>query len=530
MTQREPSVHEQRVPSLKEPSVRIQRVPPCIWVMILLFGLGLACFSILRHVYRQSTILDLGIQSQVIWNTAHGRFFASSLEVSNYLADHLSPILALLAPLYWIWPDARLLLAFQSLALALGAYPVYRLADAEIQDRRVASAFALLYLLYPAVGFLARFDFHAEALVVPLLLMALWTWKSRRFGLASLWLILALCCREETGLVVACLALVLALRGRGQERRLAWQWLAIGLVWSVLGMGLVMPHLRGQESDTFLACYQHLGPSYSTGLMHLVRDPFGALADSWRGLVYFKATWLPRLLLPLGLLPLLALPALLPLAPALLAGLLSRCLPHSTIYYQYTAPMIPFLFAAGIQGYRRAERFLSQRLDRGGRRFSSREALLLLLLLGTAGALAWDFPWTRPIDGSGLYPVGGLQLPANQESFREALALIPADAAVAADNRSGPQVANRRYFYFFPYWESDRADWVLLDLQSYPPDDPQVYQRLEELLTPGGPAAPEQRYGVRYWNQGILLLQRGFPSSPVLRDEVLQELARLPGR
>jgi uncharacterized membrane protein len=514
-----------------------------LWALILIFAVGASAYSILRHMNRQSTILDLGIQTQVVWNTAQGRPFESSIEVRNYLGDHLSLILALLAPLYWVWPDVRLLLVFQAVVLALGAYPVYRLAREELSDERVGLVFALAYLLYPAVGFIVRFDFHAMALVAPLLLAGLWCWRSRKTSLALLWFLLALLCREEIGLVLAALGVILALRSRGSERRLAWLLGAIGLVWTILGMGFVMPYLRGQPSDTFVACFDHLGASYGEGLLRLVRDPFGALGDSWQGIAGYKATLLPRLLLPVAFLSLLAPGLLVPLLPSLLPAVFSRCLPHSTIYYQYTAPMIPVVFWAAIVGFRRAEGGLRRLLRRTRASGVLRGVLLLLVLLGTASALVWDFPLWKPVQGPGLYAVGRPEPRANDAAFYEAAALIPPDATLATDNHLGPHLAHRRAFYFFPYFEAWRADYILVDLQDDPSRADVRGQTLERLL---GCSAmdPAQRfsglardycgvqpndfvwyaYGVRYWQDGILLLQRGWPVNPVLHMQVRDAL------
>lgn len=504
-----------------------------VWAMIVLAALVFSTYSLLRHASLQSSTYDLGIQDQVVWNTAQGRPFASSIEVRFYLADHLSLILGLFAPLYRLWPDVRLLLGLQACSLALGAYPVYRLARRAVPGRSVL-IFPLLYLLYPALGFIVRFDFHAEAFTTPFLLFALWLWEEARYGPASLALLLALSCREEVGLAIALWAGVEAFRARGRKRRLALCWAAIGTSWTILGMGLVMPHLRGAPSDTFVACFGHLGPSYGAALLRFLRHPMAVLSESWRGIGPYKATFLPRLLLPLAFLPLLSPLFLLPLLPSLFSSFFSRCLPHSTIYYQYTAPMIPFLFLGGIRGFAWAV----PRVKRGNR------ILGLLLLAGTAAALAWDFPWWKPVDGPGLYPVGRPGRAQNLAAFREAAALIPADAALAADNCLGPHFAHRERFYLFPYGESWRADFVLVDLTRADPDERPYRETLRTLLIypfyrhRGGPertllldgpcpveevSSPWGAFGVRYFGQGILLLERGYPPDRALHEAVLEE-------
>ena len=144
-------------------------------LLIALAGIGLAAYSIARHNAFNSKAYDLGLHAQVWWNTAHGRLFASSIEVNNYLGDHVSPIILPLALLYRLWPDPRLLLLLQAAALALGAWPLALLARRRLQAiwpqqaHLAALLLALIYLTYPALGFVNRFEFHEETLAAPLL-------------------------------------------------------------------------------------------------------------------------------------------------------------------------------------------------------------------------------------------------------------------------------------------------------------------------------------------------------------------------
>ena len=85
----------------------------------------LIVLSVLKHATYHSSLIDLGIFDQVIWNTAHGRWFWDTLDpyvqVNHvFLALAFSPGLAVLAPLYWFAPSVNTLFVVQTLALAAG--------------------------------------------------------------------------------------------------------------------------------------------------------------------------------------------------------------------------------------------------------------------------------------------------------------------------------------------------------------------------------------------------------------------------
>ncbi|MBN1815161.1 MAG: DUF2079 domain-containing protein, partial [Anaerolineae bacterium] len=152
-----------------------------------------------RHERFNSTGYDLAIKEQVIWNTLHGRFFASSVEVENAFADHFQPVMLALIPLYAIIPSPKLLLWVQVMGLAAGAVPLYRLAQRRLSSPWLALAIATAYLLYPAIGFIDRFDFHPEALAIAAFIAAFEAFDRDDLKTASLWLLVPLLSKENLG-------------------------------------------------------------------------------------------------------------------------------------------------------------------------------------------------------------------------------------------------------------------------------------------------------------------------------------------
>jgi uncharacterized membrane protein len=316
-----------------------------------------AAYSIARHMAFNSKAYDLGLHAQVFWNTSQGRLFASSVEVGNYLGDHVSPIILLLAPLYRLWPDPRTLLILQAIVLASGALPLAWLARRLLRASWPGGAHlpslvvALIFLTYPALGFVNRFEFHEEVLVVPLLLAAFWWLETDRPVRMSSALLLALLCKEDIGLTIAAFGLFAAWRRPGR-RWLGLAWSGVGLAWSIVALLVIIPALRGAPSDT-LARYAWLGSSPADVLRTLVQEPAQAIQHV---LGEPRRLWmLVKALLPTGFFALLS-PALLVALPSVAINWLAGNLYQSSIYFHYATTIIPIVFASAAYGLARAGR------------------------------------------------------------------------------------------------------------------------------------------------------------------------------
>lgn len=452
----------------------------------------LAGYSIARHNAFNSKAYDLGLHAQVWWNTGHGRLFAGSVEVDNYLGDHVSPIILPLAPLYRLWPDARLLLLLQASALAIGAWPLALLARRRLlphwpQGAHLAALLlALIYLTYPALGFVNRFEFHEEVFAVPLLLLAFWALEARRLGVMSLALALALLTKEDVGLTVAAFGLWAWWRGRAapatlsgsgvhpaparnageesprppRDRRLqavGLAWAAIGATWSLLALFVVIPAFRGAESDT-LARYAWLGSGPADILANLLDNP-GRVAGQVVGEP--RRIWmLVKFLLPVGFLPLLS-PAILLALPSLAVNWLAGNLYQASIYFHYAALMIPLIFAAAVYGM---ERIAVARFTSHAPRFT-----LTLLWLAACALLAFSFDqFWQPATGQTDWENYSLSRTVDPAPFGAAAALLPAEAALATTEAFAPHLAHREELHLLHdpriLAVADRVDWVLVDL------------------------------------------------------------------
>jgi Predicted membrane protein (DUF2079) len=165
------------------PTWRPRRV---VAVGVAAYALLFSFVTVTRHFTFAIHALDLGYYVQLGWNLARGAGPYVSLPEMHAWGDHLSPIMYVFVPAFWIAPGAVVLLVAQSAALALGGVTVFGLARARLRDERPAAAFALLYLASPSLQGINVRDFHTAALAIPLLLAAAWAVEAGRPGWALL--------------------------------------------------------------------------------------------------------------------------------------------------------------------------------------------------------------------------------------------------------------------------------------------------------------------------------------------------------
>ncbi|MEA3375497.1 MAG: DUF2079 domain-containing protein [Chloroflexota bacterium] len=230
---------------------------------VIIYTLLFSALSIARYDAFHATTFDLGIMTQVTWNTAHGRLFETSIDratnaqlVGSYLGNHVRPILLLIAPVYRLWPDPRLLLILQSLALGLAAVPLHWIAHAQTNDRRAASIVAACYLAYPAMGFLNLVDFHPIALSIPLLFLAYWALEEKRMVLFWIAVVLALSTKEELVVPLGVWGVVNLLRK--EKRGVGLGLVALSAAWAMVSFGVIIPTFNEGEPYRFWRLWSHL--------------------------------------------------------------------------------------------------------------------------------------------------------------------------------------------------------------------------------------------------------------------------------
>jgi uncharacterized membrane protein len=371
---------------------------------------------------------DLGIYDQGTWLLSRPRAPFVTIRGLDLLGQHASYILVLVAPLYRIWADPRLLLLLQVLFLAVPAVVVYRLGARHLGHPVAGLAVAIAYLAYPGVQWAITWQFHPEAIAAGLLALAVLAADRRDHRAMAVLLALAALCGEEVGLVVAGFGVLLVVGGR---RAVGWRTAGAGLAWFLLATYVLIPAAGGRQTLLFETGYGITGSGPRALLAGLPTMAGHALQT---GLANDGLAYLLLVFVPLLGLPLLAPRWLWPVAPPLLLNLAAVQPEHHQIRFHYLATAAPLLAAGAVAGLAAVRRRRRRLL-----------APLLVLLVLVAGFMDWRFgpaPWSRePV----AIPAG-----ATDAARRQALALVDPDAPVSAQYNLVPHLAHRPKVYEFP--------------------------------------------------------------------------------
>lgn len=408
---------------------------------IIAYNLVFNFLSLKRHWSLNSSYLDLGLEAQAVWNTAHGRFFETSFgpqgQTLSALSYHLTPIILLLSPLYLFWPRPESLLVAQTLVLSLGAIPIFLLGKKYLDSRILTWVFVVSYFFYPPLEYSNLFDFHYVTLATTFLLFAFYFLDQKK-GLAFyLFLTLAVSTKENLALVAALFGVYLFWFLR--QRKRGGVLFLIFVSYFLVSTFYLMPKLGGG--------FGALG-RYST----LIGVPVKAFLSL---LNLDKIKYLFHLLVSVGFLPLLAPGALLLASLELLLNLLSDYNPQWQVKFHYTAAITPFVFISAIYGAKRLKELTDSMLP-GLKHLNILISLYILSLaflwnvLHSPSPLFYKFDWSK------------YQETSETVAARQFLKTIPAGASVSAMNNLGPHLSNRRFLYRFPI-KALVADYVVVD-------------------------------------------------------------------
>jgi uncharacterized membrane protein len=213
------------------------RSDPVAWLIALAAFAVYTTISVFRYLRLDPGSWDLGIYTQYVRQIAHLHAPVVTIRGPgfNLLGDHFQPIVALVAPFFRLFPTPVTLLVAQALLTAVSVMPVCRAARARLGtgvSRVIGAAYGLSWGLQQMIVF----DFHEIAFAVPLLACSLSALVRRRPRAAAAWALPLVFVKEDQGLTVAAIGLVMiaaaAWARRGRDR-LAGPQASLWSFWAV---------------------------------------------------------------------------------------------------------------------------------------------------------------------------------------------------------------------------------------------------------------------------------------------------------
>jgi uncharacterized membrane protein len=392
---------------------------------------------------------DLGFHDQYVWLLARGKSFSTVLGLPPFGHNATFGYLLLL-PLSWLGLGPHGLNLIGTVAVGLGAVPLYLLARDRFGDQWKGVPFGLVWLLHPVVQGNVWETFHPDAMAMAPLMAAYLCATRRRWRWFAVWLVLALIWKSDVSLAVAMLGLLLALRTRrpdspdsafgphrpARDRRIAAATVAVGLLWFAVTVGWMIPHFSG-GGTVFGPLYGDLGETPVDVAATTVQDPARVAGRLWE---HEPVRYGRDLLAPYAFLPALAGGPLLLAAPQAVVNLLSdmpftREWPDNAHYQALPVVALSLALVEGVA-------WLDRKRPGWGR-----PATTLVLATSLAATVAWgslppfatqqDYYW-QPADA------------VARQTRKDAIDLIPPDASVTAQYLLVPHLTHREQVYSFP--------------------------------------------------------------------------------
>ncbi len=484
-------------------SVRVARLcTPTIalWLCIIAYWLTFGALSILQHDAFGTSIYDLGNVDQAVWNTLHGRIlqFTTQPQMGDIrLSMHIEPILIPISLFYLIYSSPKTLLILQTLALGLGAWPLYLIARLKLRSGWAAASFSVAYLLLPALEAANLFEFHA-VVMAPLFLLFCFYFIEKAPANASLpsyipafaFAILAMSSKEDIPLLVIMMGLYFLIVARKWKGGLPL--IILGSLWFYVAIYMVYPAVRAGKGSPFMHYYENFGDNPFAIAFTLLTKP---QLTAQTLLTTDNLHYMLGLLFPFGFLPIVGLPVLLIAAPSLGINLLSSFpLMHELEAKQYAIPIVPFVALAAVYGALTLGRWL-----RKERAVTYLASIMVLLF-----ALTYHyFRGFSPMSVAYKPPL----VTAHHRLADEFIHQIPPDAPLVAQDRLFPHVSQRERAYYVWTSKTD-ADYIFLDV-SHPSfvNVNNVHQWLKDQVD------QQDAFGLVKAQDGYLLLKRGAPES-----------------
>ncbi|MGW0118152.1 DUF2079 domain-containing protein [Streptomyces sp. NPDC003327] len=434
-------------------------------------------YSWVQYTHFRTPSWDLGIFGQSV--RAYAEFRAPVVDIKGHdfliLGDHFSPVTALLAPLYWIWPSPVSLLFAQAALFAASAVVVGRTTQQVLGSRAAGVGLTVAYGLSWGLQEAVKSDFHEIAFAVPMLALACRALILGRWTAAVAWSLPLVLVKEDMGLTVAMVGVVLFVKGR---RKLGAAVAAFGTAAFALTVLVLIPAASRVGQYDYWAKIEKTSEGQQTSFGQVLVDAL-APGERWEMVIFLLAlTGFLALRSPLVLLVL----------PTLGWRFVSQDANHWGMHWHYSAILMPIVFLALVDAVRAVRTSPRAWLVSYGK-------VVVPVATAVALVLAANLP-LRELLRSETY-----RTDARAEQARAAVAAVPEGVSVEADVPLLAHLTADHRVYWVGTSQGATPDYLAYDLRGWAGQASDAVQRASQ-------SHPGVTYEVTFSTQEFAVLKR----------------------
>ncbi len=433
--------------------------------VISLFTLFYLFLTAVLHYKFSTTAYDLGIFDQVVWKYSHFKTPLDTIVGVNDLADHFEPILFLVGLLYKIIPSVYTLLFVESAIVAMGFYPIYKLADKYLKDKRSALILGIGYLLSLGIIQAIHYPVHPGTWLPTFYAFAIYFIDKKKYYLYFLFLILALCTKESAAIHIFFIGLFSLIIFKQKLAMLITMILSI--VSYFLIFKILMPHF-GNGAGYAHGIFGNISNNPVDFIKFVFLHPIDTIRIAFDPPVKAQTFYLT--LGTVALMPLLSLGFIILVAPFFVERLLTDHPAMMTMGFHYSAPITAILFITAIFSIKKIKSREIQQI-----------AALTVFICSFVFMFSNNF-YTSPLDS--YLSIKNYTVSDRERLANEIISDIPKDASVTAQDVFVTHLSHRNIIKLY---EGDPpiTDYVLLakspDYGSWPVNYDVVCKQIKDL-------------------------------------------------
>jgi len=237
---------------------------------LVFFAAG-SIISVNRYWQFEVFYYDFGIFDRAIWLVS--RFQAPIVDHMVVggkwiFADHFSPSIFLLSPIYWFTNRSEVLLITQSLAVALSGLVIFLIAKKLLKNKFVSLSILSAYFLFVGLQNAIITDIHEVTFATLFVTASFWFYLKKKplFYFLSLFILLGF--KESLFLLGIFLAVTFVLIEK-KFTKLSFATFLISVIWGYLSIKVIIPYFSGG----FYQYSAHIEPNFFKIAKSLINYP-----------------------------------------------------------------------------------------------------------------------------------------------------------------------------------------------------------------------------------------------------------------